>query len=184
MGLFSFFRKHQRELTGQAGNAPVDVSRDLFIDDTDPAEKAVSGEWKDEPAGIGAVYRFLQGDYESKGYQDALTNPDESYKNDNLKLFRQDLFILLQKAGTYYETLLRRLDFHIGTRERAGLVDLVEELRSQKELVSSYLDKIRDIHTDAKNNSGMTERITLSYQRGFNRGLAAISKSEILDKNL
>jgi len=184
MGLFSFFRKQNRELTGQAGNVPADISKDLFIDESDPVEKADAREWKGEPAGIEAVYRFLQDDYESRGYQDALTNPDESYRNDNLKLFRQDLFILLQRASTYYETMLTRLDFHLASRERAGLIDLVEELRARKELVSSYLEKIREIHTGAKNNNGMTERIMLSYQRGFNRGLAAISKSEILNNNL
>jgi hypothetical protein len=79
--------------------------------------------------GLDAIYAFLQCDYESKGYNDALTNPDESYRNDNINLFRQDLQILIERTITWYETLLKETDFHISSRSRAGLIDLVEELR-------------------------------------------------------
>src|SRR5512133_810412 len=67
-------------------------------------------------SGLDAIYAFLQSDYESKGYNDALTNSDESYKNDNIRLIRQDLIILIERTVNYYETMIKETDFHISTR--------------------------------------------------------------------
>jgi len=183
MSLFNFFRKRQQI----NGTTPVEnetlVPRELFIDETDPVQVALPGS-SEAASGIEAVYAFLQDDYESRGYNDALTNPDDSYKTDNLRLLSQDLAIHIQRANTYYESILKELDFHISSRSRAGLVDLVEELKMRKELVLSYLEKIGLIRNDAENRNGLTERIMLSYQRGFTRGLAAITQAKILNQRL
>ncbi len=67
----------------------------------------------------------------------------------------------------YYESFLKELDFHIGSRTRAGLIDLVEELKIRKEIVRDLLGKIRIIKEEAVSGNGATQRIALSYQRGF-----------------
>lgn len=183
MSLFNFLRKRQQS----NGTAPAEnetlVPRELFVDESDPVHVALPGA-SEAASGIESVYTFLQADYESRGYNDALTNPDDSYKTDNLRLLGQDLSIQIQRANTYYESILRELDFHISSRSRAGLVDLVEELKMRRELVLSYLEKIGMIGTDAENRNGLTERIVLSYQRGFSRGLAAITQARILNQQL
>lgn len=134
--------------------------------------------------GLDAVYEFLQFDYESRGYNDALTNPDESYKADNIKLFHHDLIILLDRSMVYYDGLLKDIDFHISSRSRAGLIDLVEELRIRKELVLDHIAKLKVIKEEAVSGSGATQRIALSYQRGFMRGLSAISQSKLFNRNI
>ncbi len=131
--------------------------------------------------GIDEIYAFLQFDYESRGYNDALTNPDESYKNDNIKLIQHDLMILIERTLTYYETMLRETDFHISSRGRAGLIDLVEELKIRKEVTADHLEKVKQIKTEALSGNGSSQRITLSYQRGFMRGLYAISQSKLFN---
>ena len=90
--------------------------------------------------------------------------------------------ILIQKAFHLYEDSILDLDFHIETRGRAGLIDTVKQLETQKAKVASKIKKVEDIDKDYNNNTGLGERIELSYKRGFMRGLAAIS-DQILTKN-
>lgn len=172
MGLLKIFRKKDRnnpETDNQsiAGNLP----NDGLI--------SVNG-----AKGLDAIYAFLQYDYESRGYNDALTNPDESYKADNIKLFNHDLLILIDKSATYYEGLLKDVEFHISSRSRAGLIDLVEELKIRKETVLDHLVKIRAIREETIKGEGSAPRIALSYQRGFMRGLSAISQTKVINRNL
>ena len=87
---------------------------------------------------------FFQDDYETRGYNDALTNPDESYKSDNIRLFNHDLLILIDRSSNYYDNFLKELDFHISSRSRAGLIDLVEELKIRKEIISRPSGKNQD----------------------------------------
>lgn len=133
--------------------------------------------------GLDSIYAFLQNDYESRGYNDALTNPDESYKKDNISLIQHDLMILIDRTLTHYETMLKETDFHISSRSRAGLIDLVEELKIRKEVTSNHLEKVKQIKDEALNGGSASQRIVLSYQRGFMRGLYAISQSKLFNGN-
>lgn len=133
--------------------------------------------------GLDSIYAFLQNDYETRGYNDALTNPDESYKNDNISLIQHDLMILIERTATYYETMLKETDFHISSRSRAGLIDLVEELKIRKEITMDHLEKVKQIKAEAQNSGNASQRIVLSYQRGFMRGLYAISQSKLFNGN-
>lgn len=134
--------------------------------------------------GLDSIYAFLQSDYESKGYNDALINPDESYRNDNIRLLRQDLMILIDRTVNYYETLIRETDYHISTRSRAGLLDLVDELKMKRDLLQSHIEKVNSLKAEASAESGSSQRIVLSYQRGFMRGLYAISQSKFFNGKL
>jgi len=131
--------------------------------------------------GLDAVYAFMLNDYESRGYNDALANPDESYKSDNIKLLNHDLFILIERTSSYYEDLAKETEFHISTRSRAGLIDLVEELKIRLQVINEHRQKLREIKTEAQSGSGAIERIGLSYQRGFMRGLSSISQAKVLN---
>jgi hypothetical protein len=183
MNLFNIFRKRRQSESPDPSEQENPVPRDLFVDESDPVQVSGPGT-VGATNGIEGVYAYLQEDYESRGYSDAMTNPDASYKSDNLRLLKQDLLIHIQRASTYYESILKELDFHINSRSRAGLVDLVEEMEMRKELVLNHLKKIDLIRHDVENQNGMTERISLSYQRGFARGLAAISQASVLNIKL
>jgi hypothetical protein len=182
MGLFSFFKKNQRDSIEQADQlalqAPPLVQKGDFMEE----DKSLAPQEQRKVVGIETIYKFLQSDFESKGYSDALTNPDDSYKADNLLLIKYDLQIIIHQVNTYHEDLLRELDFHILSRSRAGLIDLVEELKNRKEMVKEHVNKVMDIKNDLDNEFGMAQRILLSYQRGFMKGLSAITQSNVLNK--
>ena len=126
MGLFDFFRKNRPQSTiptnATNGNEQPEIPKEVFVEDSDPQEQPATITTNGEPRGIEAIYAFLQGDYEMKAYNDALTNPDDSNKSANIQLINGDLQILVKQVITYYEDLSRELDFHINSRSRAGLV--------------------------------------------------------------
>ena len=183
MGLLSFFKKNQPDTSVTPnGNGKPEVPNES-VDDQNP-QPTPNFKSNGEAKGIEAIYAFLQADYESKGYNDALISADESYKSDNIKLIKMDLQITVQRANTYYEDLLREIDFHITSRGRAGLIDLVEELKTRKEMVHEHIGKINEVKKEMETDSGMTQRILLSYQRGFMRGLSAITQTNVLNKKI
>jgi hypothetical protein len=184
MGLFNLFKNNGN---GSSMNETVEansIPKELFIEEKDPQNLISSNTTNGSTRGIEAIYSFLQADYETKGYNDALTNPDDSYKADNILLIRQDLEILILQVKTYYEDNINKLEFHINSRSRAGLVDLVEELKITKDTVQEHLKKVDTLNEDLEQNTGITQRIALSYQRGFSHGLSALTQSQILNKSI
>lgn len=195
MGLFSFFTSNKQNSAKAQYQDKIPVQE--FLDNQEALQPkqvlannaAITQENKpnespqqEKVVGLETIYNFLQADFESRGYNDALTNPDDSYKSDNLLLIKYDLQIIIHRVNTYHEDLLRELDFHILSRSRAGLIDLVEEMKNRKEMINEHVQKVMHIKNDMENEFGMVQRVLLSYQRGFMKGLSAISQSNVLNK--
>lgn len=156
-----------------------DVKEEIFIE-----KNTISSDgYLSNTKGILAIYHYIEGDFETKGFNDAMISPDESYKRENVQLIKYDLEIIIQKVRIYHDSLLKDLDFHILSRSRAGLVDLVEELKSRKTDLMEHIQKVNDIDTSLKNNTGYCERAILSYQRGFTKGMASITQASLLTKS-
>ena len=110
MGWFNFFSKKNGTDIRNAANESLAKNMNPDI----PGELFPDGDFKLQQGSLSAnnpgngmeqIYNFLQADYESKGYGDALVNPDNSYKTDNIRLMQLDLKILIDKTNTYYENL-------------------------------------------------------------------------------
>ncbi|WP_437918480.1 hypothetical protein [Sphingobacterium sp. LRF_L2] len=132
--------------------------------------------------GIFLLYAYLQQDFEERGFNDALVSPDEGYKNDNIKLIKYDLEILIQQIKTYHDSLMKDLDFHILSRGRAGLIDLVEELKIKQTDLTSHIEKVEAFETSLQHGNGFWERAVLAYKRGFMKGMASITQAYLLSK--
>jgi hypothetical protein len=189
MGWFNFFSKKNGadvhpDANDSVGNKmDTDIARQLPPDgDFRLQQGSLAATGVDN--GMEQVYNFLQADYESKGYSDALVNPDNSYKTDNIRLMQLDLKILIDKTNTYYENLISELNLHIVIRTRAGLVDLVQELETRKLLVEDHQKKLIQLRESMSDDNGMCQRIILSYQRGFMKGLSALTQSGILNRKI
>ncbi len=190
MNFFSLFRRKGNAAKDTATpnsqdtqNTPA-IPKNLFIEERKPDSGSLSFRSNGQKVGLDLIYEFLQVDYESKGFNDALTNPDLSYRDDNINLIKMDLAILIQKVDTYYNEIVQQLEFHIDSRKRAGLIDLVEELNSRKNITLQNIAKLNEIKSDIEVGDGITKRVVYSYQRGFLRGLAALSQSSILNRKM
>lgn len=169
MGLFNFFNKNEITDVIEENNGPTE---EQFIDNTEPlTEESVKLIYD-----LNEIYDYGSVDFENRGYNDALTNPDTSYKNDNLDLLLMDLDIIIQRAKNYYNNLLKDIGFHIQSRKDAGLIDTVNQLETEKEKTIDSLTLVEVIQKEFKDGIGLNKRIQFSYSRGFNRGLASISQ--------
>lgn len=189
MGIFNFFRRkgvvsESNNSEGSSSNFRQAIPKDTFMDENDSKQKRDLLTINGLDNGIEQVYQFLQADTESKGYSDALINADDSFKADNIRLIKLDLQILIDKTYTYYDNLISEINLHIATRSRAGLVDLVRELESRKILIVEYKQKLMAIRESIDDENGMCQRCILSYQRGFMRGLSALTHSNVLNKRI
>ncbi len=163
----------------KTGHEVKDIKEEIFIEKgTIPADG-----YSSNTKGILAIYNYLEGDFETKGFNDAMISPDESYKRENIQLIKYDMEIIIQKVRIYHDSLLKDLEFHIVSRSRAGLVDLVEELKSRKTDLMEHIQKVNEIDVSLKSNNGYCERAILSYQRGFTKGMASITQASLLTKS-
>ncbi len=124
---------------------------------------------------IDQIYAYLRDDYEKKGYDDAICNPDHAYKDINKTLIHSNLEILFKQVVMRYEDDLRDVEYHIQSRTEAGLLDLVEQLKTRKETYEQHILQLKDMDADLKNKAPYLAGMLFSYERGFLRGLAAIS---------
>lgn len=184
MGLFSIFNR--QHLNGYSHHAAVenpvpDIPETTFVE----MEKPAAPEEKPAPSvngGIHLLYEFLDKNYESKGYNDALINPDTTHMDQNVVALKNDLERSIRKVKTFYEDFIRQINFHIASRSRSGMIDTVEELTVKKEIAESHVEQVIAIEEQAKRNEGVGHGIVISYTRGFRNGLAAISGHIILNK--
>ncbi|WP_217606897.1 hypothetical protein [Chitinophaga sp. GbtcB8] len=185
MGLFDIFnrqRQNGHDHVMAVETAMPDIPEATFIE----KEKPEQPEEKVIPAfngGIHLLYDFLDKNYESKGYNDALMNPDTTHLDQNVIALKNDLERSIRKVKTFYEDFIRQINFHITSRSRSGMIDTVEELTVKKETAESHIKQVIEIEEQAKLNEGVGHGIIISYSRGFRNGLAAISGHIILNKN-
>ncbi|SJZ95888.1 hypothetical protein SAMN04488128_10235 [Chitinophaga eiseniae] len=187
MSLFNIFNRqrlngHQHAM--ETGSTIPDIPETTFIEketpgQEQPEEKVVAP----LNGGIHLLYDFLDKNYESKGYNDALINPDATHLEQNVIALKNDLERSIRKVKTFYEDFIRQINFHISSRSRSGMIDTVEELTIKKEIAESHILQVREIEEQARVNEGVGHGIIISYSRGFRNGLAAISSHIILNKN-
>jgi hypothetical protein len=170
---------HQSQTTEK-----VDVPEHVFIEYEKPKPKASAepNEVKSEVNDLQSLYRYLEQSLEKNGYEDALTNPDTSYMEEQIQYINNDLGLLIAKIKTYYSGHMRNVDFHIDTRKRNGMIETVDELLSYRETILEDTRKVSEIETDAKKEVGLSQNLVLSYRRGFRKGFAAITYGTVLGR--
>lgn len=180
MGLFNIFQRDNKQSQAPNNTVLPEIPEETFIEKNTP-QKVSAGE--KALVGLALLYEFLDKNYESKGYDDALVNPDTSHLEQNVLALKNDLERCIRRVKTYYEDAVREINFHISSRTRSGMIDTVEELSMKKQTAESHIEQVVKIEGEAKNNEGVGHGIVISYTRGFKNGLAAISHHTILKKN-
>lgn len=180
MGLFSFFNRNGKNQQNGIDVPLPDIPEETFIEKEKPEKDHGDERVK---VGITLLYEFLDKNYESKGYDDALINPDTTHLEQNVTALKNDLERSIRRVKTFYEDTIREINFHISCRSRSGMIDTVEELTVKKEIAESHIQQVVEIEEQAKNDLGVGHGIIISYTKGFKNGLAAISHHIILKRN-
>jgi hypothetical protein len=175
MAIFDFLKKTEQE-----------QGEEDFIDNVEPSpeEKPIYSVEFGTKLPIDIIYGFLRKDYESKAYQDALTNPDRSYKEINLAAMRSTLEQRLRQVLRKYDDMLHQVNLHIRLRSAAGLIDLVEQLESVKGVYERHVEELKTMRGDLDDDRPYMTGIFKSYEIGFTRGLASLSAFLVKDETL
>ncbi len=190
MGLLDFFKKRDEIQTGENNDSVTGdtsanetiVDRNIFVKEPQKTNSIANDEenstaWK-------RIFSRIRKDYEIEGYNDALSTADVKYRDDNKEILKLNLRVDIEEAEIEIKEYLKELDFHIKSRTKAELNDLVEELESKKVVFEERLEKLTELKTDLNNDSGMPLRIQLAYNRGFNKGMAALTVANVINKNI
>jgi hypothetical protein len=180
-----FSSKEQKENLISVEKDPLkEIKEEDFIDNSNPIEEDKVSISYGTMMPIDIIYQYLKEDYETKGYEDALCNPDNSYKEMNKTIIRNNLEIKMQQVKLKYKNDISDIAFHISSRQQAGLIDIVEQLRTRKLILEEHLEIIEGMEGDLERNNGYMIGMLLSYERGFLRGLAALSLETIKTNRL
>lgn len=155
-----------------------DIPEEIFVEKSSPNDKNDSKEENEiDQDNIHMVYAFLSKDYQQSGYDDALVHPDTSFRDEKIREIQGDLDIVIRKSKTFYEDAVKELEFLILSRNRIGMVDVVDELKMRKEKAEDHYKKVLEIQKEAV-DQGESHRLIISYNRGFQNGMAAIAIHE------
>lgn len=170
------------ELT-QPSESP-DVPENIFIEYAKPKPKQSMepNEANSEANDLKVLYRYLEQSREKKGYEDALINPDTSYMEEQIVYIGNELGLLLSKIKSYYSGYMRKIDFHIETRKRSGMIETVDELMTHRETILEEIQIVAAIEADSINGKGLSQNPVLSYKKGFRNGFAAITYNSVLGR--
>jgi len=128
------------------------------------------------------IFQFLRRNYSQMGYDDALSQPDHKFLNDNIEFIYSDFSLLLEEAELSYQEYLNQLDFHYKSRLAAGLSDIAEELAARRVNVLADMEFVQKNRRDLHEKKGNIQRLILSYKKGFDKGFSALSYAGIINK--
>ena len=182
MGFWNLFRSEQAAMA-EAKQSEQDqvpeIQKGDFIDEIPPSDDNSLIIRYGTGMPIDLIYGFLKEDYETKGYEDAMSNPDVSYKEMNKQIIRSNLEVKFRQVKLRYTDDLRTIEFHINSRSNAGLVDVVKQLETQKETLVQHMNELDKMEQDFRDSLPYMTGMLFSYERGFLRGLAALSLGQM-----
>ena len=182
MGFWNLFRSEQAAMA-EAKQSEQDqvpeIQKGDFIDEIPPSDDNSLIIRYGTGMPIDLIYGFLKEDYETKGYEDAMSNPDVSYKEMNKQIIRSNLEVKFRQVKLRYTDDLRTIGFHINSRSNAGLVDVVKQLETQKETLVQHMNELDKMEQDFRDSLPYMTGMLFSYERGFLRGLAALSLGQM-----
>lgn len=158
------------------GKQLPEIKKEDFVDDTDPGKNIAGASFGTEMP-IDAIYAYLERDYEQQGYEDSMCNADNSYKDSKKEIIKNGLKRLFSQVRLRYKDDLRMIEVQISIVEQQGMINTSSSLNARKETFIEHMKTIDEMETSLINNESQMLGMIDSYNRGFLKGLAAISQS-------
>lgn len=124
---------------------------------------------------IDVIYAYIRKDYSSKGYDDAMVNPDASYLEMGRQLIKNELKSLFDQISVRYKDEIKQLETMIRINETMGLTDTAMHLQTQKDIYTRHLSEIEEMRKGLESGSQQLQLMIGSYEKGFKTGIAAKS---------
>jgi hypothetical protein len=126
---------------------------------------------------IERVFTYLKGNYEERGYLDAIACPDTSYRDITKRQITDQLYVLVREVSLEYTDRIQKIEAHIEARSSSGHADIVKSLQASRDMMEQHLTNLSNIVREVKEEevSSPLSALLDSYERGFMRGLASAS---------
>lgn len=147
--------------------------RALFVDDSDPNTR------RGNKMPIYDLYDRLEEDYDNKGYNDAMRNPESNYKDKQKIIIISGIRVLCSKIRTMYEDRIEEVGYHLSVMKSNGFIETVNRMEKDLKLLNQHLEKLTELEKEIENQDGYYSFILKTYEQGFLRGLAEYSKQEV-----
>lgn len=121
---------------------------------------------------------YLSQGYEIKGYKDAYDHQDTSYLELGKEFFLANILSLIKRSKALCIVKKTEIEAAMDTHKKLGEFNLVGELNVHLKRYDLDLDRLKEFETDITTQKGECNRILLSYERGFRKGLAEITKAK------
>lgn len=128
---------------------------------------------------IDIIFNFIHKNFEEEGFQDALVNCELTYRDAKEKIIRNDLEMLFKRITLRYKKDIREVDVQIDIARQIYALTTVNKLLAQRETYEEHLSEINEMQTLLNNNDPKMLTMIESYQRGFLKGIAAVTTNFI-----
>lgn len=187
MGLFSMFfsKNNERNKSIEESNKP-EITEDKFVDYSEPTSnnEELNNPYKVSYGTgfpIDVVYGFINKDFEQKGFDDAMTSSESSYKESGMNLIINELKQLFEQVKLKYKGDIRDLSVLQKNLEMQGLPTQAAQVKMRLDTFAEHMIKIEEMEKSLDKKEERVMRMVSTYERGFLKGLAA--KSDIILKN-
>ena len=163
-----------------------EVDESIFVDYSDPNSSQEENKKTIYTISYGTgypidmIYSYIVRDFEQKGYDDAMINAENSYKESGKKLIINELKQLFEQVKLKYRNDLRVIRVQIKNLEEQGLAMQVDQLKAREETYEEHMKKIEDMEGKLTQEDESVMSMVFTYERGFLKGLVA--KSDIILK--
>ncbi len=145
----------------------------LFIDENDPEEKVTIKMVDEDEAdnddfrNISDVYSYLRQDWQQRGFEDAIKNPELS----NLALMKNvivdDFNLRIQELRLKYEMELHELEHRIDFNRKNLLDQIAEDLEVKKKKHNMSIDELQQIKASISEEGSIFRNSLKKYEAGF-----------------
>lgn len=178
MGIFSrlFGRKKEEQQSETSETLNENV---LQEDSADTANENASTEsrtkyhWVNTDTGfpIDEIFVLVRANYEKRGYDDAMRNPDGNYMKAGSAKIISELMARINQVTLIYEKFLSDVNVQIQILEEQGLLDMKKTLMSKQLLYEKHLVRLKEMKEIAEKRDSEMMGMVQSYERGFQSGI-------------
>ena len=173
-----FKKKGENKVSDENSVVPVQaeeatsIPKDKFILETVPSKE-------DSELPIYEIYRRFQEDWETKGYNDALSFPETTYQDKQKRVIIEQLRLAIKESLLHYEDKLVDLDIHINQAQKSGLIETYDRYIQEKKKLVAHHGELSELNKDAEEIGEKTKPILTSYEMGFTRGIISLSNDKV-----
>lgn len=150
----------------------VQIPKEKFTMEDNPA--SLFGELP-----IYEIYKRLQEDWETKGYKDAVSFPETTYRDHQKQVIVDQLRLAIKEALLRYEDKLVDIDMAFNQAQKCGLMETAERYQQEKKKLLAHHDELSSLDKDAEEIGTKTKPILTSYEMGFTRGMVLLSNEKV-----